>query len=57
VFKNSVEEIPRRSTETVRNEERHNYPTKECIVIVDGNIARKGHLEQIRTALFWLIRQ
>jgi hypothetical protein len=42
VFKNSVEEIPRRSTETVRNEEHHNYPSTECIMIIDGNITRRG---------------
>jgi hypothetical protein len=47
VFKNSVEE-------------HHSYPSTECIMIIDGNIARKGRIlvsgmEQIRTALFWLI--
>jgi hypothetical protein len=44
VFKNSVEGIPRRSTETVRNEEHHNYPSTKCIMIIDGNSARKGRI-------------
>ena len=44
MFKNSVEEIPRRSTENVRNEGHHNYPSTECIMIIDGNIAMKGHI-------------